>query len=122
MMVSVPTTFPKNNAKECNFYKMANISGGTSCSGGNYLILASFFSQARKTMMTEGETFGKELEAIWDRKLEEATFEEKLDVVSVLGVKIYPTEDLRSMIVLCRLGLEQLQLHDRSRKAGIDNI
>ena len=37
--------FSENNAKECNWYETANINGGTSCSGGSYLMLASLFSK-----------------------------------------------------------------------------
>lgn len=37
--------FSENNAKECNWYETANINGGTSCSGGNYFVLANTFSK-----------------------------------------------------------------------------
>jgi len=37
--------FSENNAKECNWYETADINGGTSCSGGNYLITANLFSK-----------------------------------------------------------------------------
>ena len=37
--------FSENNAKECNYHETAPIGDGTSCDGGNYPLLASFFSQ-----------------------------------------------------------------------------
>jgi len=37
--------FSENHAKECNWYETADINGGTSCSGGNYLITANLFSK-----------------------------------------------------------------------------
>jgi len=35
----------ENNAKECNWDELNNVYGGTSCSGGNYDLLANLFSQ-----------------------------------------------------------------------------
>ena len=55
------------------------------------------------------EAMREELKALRDRNLDEATFNEKLDIVSKLGVKIYPSEDLKSMQVVCQLNLEQVQ-------------
>nr|HID15030.1 DNRLRE domain-containing protein [Anaerolineae bacterium] len=37
--------FSENNAKECNWYELTNTAGGTSCSGGNYDLLANLFSK-----------------------------------------------------------------------------
>ncbi|UCH42144.1 MAG: hypothetical protein JSW16_04770 [Dehalococcoidales bacterium] len=37
--------FSENNAKECNYHETAPIGDGTSCEGGNYPLVASFFSQ-----------------------------------------------------------------------------
>ena len=50
----------------------------------------------------------EELKALRDRNLDAITFEEKLDIVSRLGIKIYPSEDLKSMRVLCELNLERV--------------
>jgi hypothetical protein len=50
-----------------------------------------------------------ELKALRDRNLDEATFEDKLDIISKLGIKVYPSEDLKSMRVACQLNLEQVQ-------------
>ena len=38
-------------------------------------------------------------------KLNGATFEERLDLICKLDVKVYPSEDVQSMRVTCRLGL-----------------
>ncbi len=37
--------YSENNAKECNYWETANIDGGTSCSGGNFLVMANWFSK-----------------------------------------------------------------------------
>ena len=36
--------------------------------------------------------------------MDEASFEERADLISKLGIEVYPSEDLRSMRVKCRLG------------------
>jgi hypothetical protein len=46
-----------------------------------------------------------ELKTLRDRNLDEASFEERLDIISKLGIKVYPPEDLKSMRVLCSLTL-----------------
>jgi hypothetical protein len=45
------------------------------------------------------------LKALRSRNLDEATFDEKLEIVSDLGIKVYPSEDLKSMKVHCQLNL-----------------
>ena len=49
-------------------------------------------------------TLKEELRELRNRNLDQATFEEKLDVVVKLEINVYPTEDLRSLRVSCRLG------------------
>ena len=49
-----------------------------------------------------------------DRNLDEATFGEKLTLVSKLGIKVYPSEDLRSMRVICQLDLRDVPSQDES--------
>ena len=39
------------------------------------------------------------------RNLDKATFEEKSDLVTKLGIQVYPSEDLKSMKVKCQLNL-----------------
>jgi len=40
-----PYDFSENHAKECNWYETADIYGGTSCSGGDYSIVANLLSK-----------------------------------------------------------------------------
>ena len=48
----------------------------------------------------------KELEKLAQKNLEEATFGDKRDIISELGIKVYPSEDLKTMKVKCTLNLE----------------
>lgn len=50
----------------------------------------------------------EELKALRDRNLDAATFKEKLDIVSRLGTKVYRSEDLKSMRVLCEPNLDRV--------------
>jgi len=43
--------FSENHAKECNWYEISGTWGGTSCSGGNYDVIANLFS--KKGMVLE---------------------------------------------------------------------
>ncbi len=63
-------------------------------------VRAPFFRAANLEVMKE------ELKALRDRNLDEATFEEKLNIISRLGIKVYPSEDLRTMRVICQLNLQ----------------
>ena len=49
------------------------------------------------------EELEKELRRLADCNLENATFTEKRDVLSKLGIRVYPTEDLKTMRVRCTL-------------------
>lgn len=49
-----------------------------------------------------------ELKALRDRNLDEATFEDKLDVIAKLGLKVHPSEDLKSIQVSCQLDLPRV--------------
>ena len=51
------------------------------------------------------ESLREFLRSLRDQKLNGATFEERLDPISKLDVKVYPSEDVQSMRVTCRLGL-----------------
>jgi len=46
-----------------------------------------------------------ELKALRDRNLKEATFEERADLVARLGIRVLPSEDLKSRKISCRLNL-----------------
>ena len=70
----------------------------------------------RETTVLEStslEAMKDELRSFRDKNLEDATFEEKLEVVSKFGIKVYPSEDLKSMKVLCNLNLNQFQSKTR---------
>jgi len=57
-----------------------------------------------------------ELKVLRDSNLDKATFEEKLDTVSKLGIKVYPSEDLRSMRVVCQLDIDRVYSDTRSSR------
>jgi len=56
----------------------------------------------------EAELLRQELKALRDRNLMESAFEEKADLVAKLGIKVLPSEDLKSRKVLCRLNLTKV--------------
>ena len=43
-----------------------------------------------------------------DLNLKEASFEEREDLVANLGIKVYPSQDLRSRRIACRLNLSEV--------------
>ncbi|MFC2042121.1 recombinase family protein [Chloroflexota bacterium] len=51
------------------------------------------------------DTVRQELKQLATINLEEATFEEKRDIISKLGIRVYPSEDLKTMRVKCGLKL-----------------
>jgi hypothetical protein len=53
----------------------------------------------------EAEILRQEFKELRDRNLQESTFEEKADLVAKLGIKILPSEDLKSRKISCRLNL-----------------
>ena len=56
----------------------------------------------------DAEVLRQELKALRERNLKEATFEEKGDLVAMLGIKVYPAEDLKSRRIVCRLNLKKV--------------
>ena len=50
----------------------------------------------------------EELRGLPERNLKEATFEDKADLVAMLGIKVYPAEDLKSRRIVCRLNLKKV--------------
>jgi len=46
------------------------------------------------------------LKALRDRNLEDASFEDKLDIIAKFGIRVYPSEDLKTMRVTCGLNLQ----------------
>jgi hypothetical protein len=53
----------------------------------------------------EAKLLWQELRELRDRNLQEATFEGKSDLIAKLGIKVLPSEDLKSRKILCRLNL-----------------
>ena len=47
------------------------------------------------------------LQALRDRNLDNATFDEQVDIVSRLGIKVYPSEDVKAMKVVAEVNLLQ---------------
>ena len=68
------------------------------------------------TGLNDVEAMRRELEVLRDKNLDNATFEEKLDVIAKLGIRVYPSEDLKSMRVMCQLNLEQLKSDKQIRE------
>ena len=56
----------------------------------------------------EVELLREQFRSLRDRNLRQAAFEEKVDLVAKLGLKILPTEDLKSRKIYCRLNLAQV--------------
>jgi len=62
----------------------------------------------RSLSSVEIEMLRQELQALRHRNLQESTFEEKADLVARLGMKITPSEDLKSRKIFCRLNLAEV--------------
>jgi DNA invertase Pin-like site-specific DNA recombinase len=56
----------------------------------------------------EAELLRKELNVLRNRNLWESTFQERVDLVAKLGIKILPSEDLKSRKIFCRLNLAEI--------------
>jgi hypothetical protein len=69
--------------------------------------------QAKRSSAADINVMREELKGLRDRNLDATTFEEKLDIVSRLGIKVYPSEDLKSMRVLCELNLDRVHADNR---------
>jgi len=65
-------------------------------------------ARARRSSIVDINATRKELKTIRDRNLDAITFEEKLDIISRLGIKVYPSEDLQTMRVVCELNLDRV--------------
>ncbi len=50
-----------------------------------------------------------ELKNLQDRNMAEASFEERLDLVGRLGIKVYPSEDLKSRQIKCGIDIRGIQ-------------
>ena len=52
------------------------------------------------------DSLRQELLSLRSQNLEEASFEEKAELIARLGVKVIPTEDLKTRRICCRLNME----------------
>jgi hypothetical protein len=64
------------------------------------------------------EAIRDELVRMRDRRLDLATFQEKVDLISWMEIEVHPAEDLRSMKVKCRLGGKQHVGHTRDQASS----
>ena len=69
----------------------------------------------------EAELLRKELKTLRDRNLRESTFEERADLVAKLGIKILPSEDLKSRRIFCRLNLTEVNIEE-AEHAGFAKV
>ena len=51
------------------------------------------------------DSFRQELLSLRSQNLEEASFEDKAELIACLGVNVIPTQDLRTRRICCRLNL-----------------
>ena len=70
------------------------------------------------TSAIDNDTLRQELQHLVTKNLEEATFEEKRDIINKLGIRVYPSEDLKNMRVKC--GLKLMIEGDNNGSAGED--
>ena len=68
----------------------------------------------------ETQLLRQELKTLRDRNLQESTFEEEADLVAKLGIKILPSEDLKSTKISCRLNLAKL--NEGREQAGLTKV
>jgi hypothetical protein len=68
----------------------------------------------------EAELLRRELKALRDRNLMESAFEEKSDLIAKLGIKVLPSEDLKSRKILCRLNLTNE--NDEKEQSGFAKV
>ena len=68
----------------------------------------------------EAELLRQELKALRDRNLMDSAYEEKADLVAKLGIKVLPSEDLKSRKILCRLNLTKV--NDEKEQSGFAKV
>ena len=57
------------------------------------------------TSTIDSNALRQELQQLATKNLKEATFEEELDIINKLSIRVYPSEDLKTMKVKCGLKL-----------------
>lgn len=71
----------------------------------NFTSACSAFHSGTGLNTFDIDTLRQELKALAERNLDEATFDEKREVISKLDIKIYPLEDLKTMRIKCGVNL-----------------
>ena len=66
------------------------------------------------------EKLKEELQTLRDRNLDKAAFDERADLIASLGVRVYPSEDLKTMRVKCRLPVDDELDEPRGRSPAPD--
>jgi hypothetical protein len=74
----------------------------------------------RSLSVGQAELLRQELKALRDRNLQESTFEERADLVAKLGIKILPSQDLKSRKIFCRLNLAEV--NEEREQAGFAKV
>ena len=74
----------------------------------------------RSLSAADVELLRQELTALRDQNLQESTFEERVDLVAKLGIKILPSEDLKSRKIFCRLNLAEV--NEEREQAGFAKV
>ena len=69
----------------------------------------------------EAAQLQQELNALRNSNLDEATFQEKADLIAKLGIKIMPSEDLKSRKILCRINLVKI-IDSEREQAGLAKV
>ena len=59
----------------------------------------------------------RELEILVEKKLDEAAFEDKRDIMNKLDIRVYPSEDLKTVKIKCGLSFD---IEDKNEIAGAD--
>jgi site-specific DNA recombinase len=68
----------------------------------------------------EAELLRQELKELRDRNLRESTFEEKADLIAKLGIRILPSEDLKSRRISCQWNLSKE--NEEREQAGFTKV
>jgi len=63
----------------------------------------------------EAELLRQEFNMLRNRNLDEASFNEQVDLIAKLGIKVLPSEDLKSRKILCRINLTKTNNNEREQ-------
>ena len=62
----------------------------------------------------------QELERFMERNIKEASFQEKLELLAIAGIVVYPSEDLKSRKIKCQLDLAKVK--KEGQQAGFAKV